>query len=671
MQLPKIKIGSQVNSVSKLNLSHDSNFTAQFGRVGCATILECLPKSKTTIKVNSLLRMAPMVVPTTTRIRYEVFHRFVPFSDLYEPYENLLSGNSYGTAVKSYLPTSVPLINSSSLCALLFNYGWCSAFIKYNDDEWRQLVTNTEKEDAIQAYCQFFNLNLDSEQWLPSFSTPFTDSLPSSSSSTTYSDVNYINPDGADFVFKYSVGSNEYMFLIRLSDDGKFIRSVLLGLGYNLDPADYSSLSALPIFAYCKAYFDTFYPQQNISWTNTIVYQLLDYIRVNNVPASVQTKLREWTDVFAFIAGAYFTDNNDFVSAHISTPSKASAVTFNVNDEASLGMISGGTSSDNTQPALYSQTQTANRIRSLLRLQTLSNLSTVVGGKISDFLKIQTGSSELHNKDSYFIGHSSIVVGVEDINNMTASSNAYLGEYAGKGIGKTSSPKKISYENSNIGYWVVLTAVVPEGNFFQGQAPHLFHRTRMEQYFPQFDGLGYEVTPMNMIMADNAVSSRQPSSSLTSFGFIPQYTSFKFHNNVVAGDLSLRSTRKDMLPYTIDKFITPNDLDVQNKWYIEDGSYKKAVLDSASFVNTTLPIASTEWRFINKYKWLANYDRIFPNGVLGAKFTNFGQQARSLHDDPFFVFNYLEVTQYAHVKPIAESFDTEGESGKTVEVQKQ
>ena len=66
----------------------------------------------------------------------------------------------------------------------------------------------------------------------------------------------------ADFLFQRNVrinGSNEaFTFAFSLSDAGKRLRKILLGLGYQMDFYYKEDFSLMPLFAYYMAYFDAF-----------------------------------------------------------------------------------------------------------------------------------------------------------------------------------------------------------------------------------------------------------------------------------------------------------------------------------------------------------------------------------------------------------------------------
>ena len=82
-------------------------------------------------------------------------------------------------------------------------------------------------------------------------------------------------------------------------------------------------------------------------------------------------------------------------------------------------------------------------------------------------------------------------------------------------------------------------------------------------------------------------------------------------------------------------------------------------------------VASEEFRYINKYDYMGDYNRLFYNhGVFGIQYQN---KPIYVHDDNFIVQTVVDATQTSVLKPVERSFDTfdEDVDDSTISVQAQ
>ena len=71
-QISKISMKSSRRKMAKFNLSHDISTTFGFGEMQPTICRFMLPDSKATMQSDSLIRLAPMNVPTFGRLRLRV-----------------------------------------------------------------------------------------------------------------------------------------------------------------------------------------------------------------------------------------------------------------------------------------------------------------------------------------------------------------------------------------------------------------------------------------------------------------------------------------------------------------------------------------------------------------------------------------------------------------------
>ena len=106
--IPKIKVGLSPRKKSKMNLSFDNSTTANIGTIQPTMCREMVPGEKFVVKQSSLVRLYPMPVPTFGRMSLRNYHCFVPYIDLWQPFDAFMSGQHYSGNGTSFVPTQVP-----------------------------------------------------------------------------------------------------------------------------------------------------------------------------------------------------------------------------------------------------------------------------------------------------------------------------------------------------------------------------------------------------------------------------------------------------------------------------------------------------------------------------------------------------------------------------------
>lgn len=121
--VPKIKVGLAANKKEKHNLSFDNSTTANIGSVQPTMCREMVPNSKFKVKVSSLVRLASMPLPTFGRMSLRHYHAFVPYVDLWQPFDAMMSGQHYkGTNSASFIPNKVPFFTMYNLANFFVSY---------------------------------------------------------------------------------------------------------------------------------------------------------------------------------------------------------------------------------------------------------------------------------------------------------------------------------------------------------------------------------------------------------------------------------------------------------------------------------------------------------------------------------------------------------------------
>lgn len=149
MRVPKIKL-SRRKDREKLDLSFDCSTTANLGQIQPTMCREMVPNSTFKVKVDSLVRLAPLPVPTFGRMKMCHRHVFVSLADMYEPFNAMLAGQQYAVGNNIFYPKRVPTMNLAAMCQyILFNYAYWSVYKKdTSTGQWNLLGSTTLDEEV-------------------------------------------------------------------------------------------------------------------------------------------------------------------------------------------------------------------------------------------------------------------------------------------------------------------------------------------------------------------------------------------------------------------------------------------------------------------------------------------------------------------------------------------
>lgn len=514
-----------------------------------------------------------------------------------------------------------------------------------------------------------------------------------------------VDINNADVLVFREYNGHGYAFAFRLSDFGKRIRKALLGAGYQLNFDTDECVSLMPLFALHKAWYELFGLQLFENYEDTYANKILQRYDNENVDkySFAQTQLNYLDDLFGFaveLGSLWYTEKSDFVNAHTAN------ITSNVKNPAINTFIDVYGASDGKQVAsqnLYGPldnlgvqetdvgknghirtiTQNHGQLDSelLKRLYKWTNRNSIVGQRVRDLLVQQGLSDYVDECEPRFIGYDDTHIQISDVvsnsdtfeaaNSSTPEHGAILGEYGGRGLQYVDS-KQFTFEAKEYGFWVCLAVVVPEAGYCQALDGNVLCCNKTDFYQPEFDGLGMEANPKLLVCADSPVAN--PAIGMgndlrSTFGFAPRYSRLKVAPNVINGDFSLRSTRQDYEPYTLDRLFEING---KNSTSV-DSSGTRSVLIHEKFDVADFPIAGNIWRYIGRYPFLTNFNRIFANvGQLGkisedeVTKVDYSHELTNCQSDNFMVHNTVHMDYWAPMLPIEDSFETleDGNNGR-------
>ena len=668
--------------INKTRYSHNRGYhidtTSDFGSFQ-PTLLEFLSPNDTYSMddFRQLVRNGVMPAPTFGSIKCTNDFSFVPVRDIFPAWDALLSGQYVNTSSRKYIPVSVPTISSLELVLSLCNSSYSKISVFTFDRMHPEKFNLLPSTDNV--YTQIVNTfqSVINDLFTGSSSVTVPANLLSSISYTTgsYGSIDGANLLSADFVLRGS----KYVLAIRLNNAGKRLYKIFKGLGYSLDFLNSNRVSALPLFAFYKAWYDKYYPSRLQNWQSTACYKIIDSIyNAGSVEFLTSNAVSSWKDFISALCDCWYTYNTDFVSANFDKP--ASNVpsssdlpnrTYSPDNSYSNGIMMPASG----QPFVLSQYGliTSAQLQILSRLTRFVNKNSLIGGRIYEYLKVHFGQSVIDAmfRQSNFIG--SFVTDIKlddtysqaDTLDISRGTGQALGSRAGTGSGFSNFSFK--FDAPSHGFLIGMTAIYADSNYCQGDDPILYMLKRFEVPTAEFDALGYELTPKAVIYDNGGYCDVQRSPLKgTSFGYVPTYSKYKYKRNLLNGDMSKRSTRDSFLGFHLDRYITEKaPVFVKNS----DDSY--TITDDYKL---DVPQAGDAWRFALKYPHLTYFNRIFMNSglLVGAviKPESYSPARRGYGgdtivayeqgfvDDNFTVQCAVNATLWNKLKPLAQSFDT-------------
>ena len=748
-QIGKIATQTAFKARSRFNLDHDYNTTLTFGETQPSFIREMIPGSKLEVKSNSLVRLAPMPAPTFGRMKIENRSHFIPLSSLVKHFQDsFLTQTIVSEGNKTFKVEQLPHIQLCRLSWYILTGARCTIYKTAALDESyiSQTVKGFNMTDStsrtaletliasLQGTAQYFTpaspsatppigeygedyiqivpermFNVDDELGNGTLDLSKCTTIPLANRSnsavmfglnrvgaldaTGAEDYAYgaVHLNSADFVHTVTRSNGEIIhFAFRLSNFGKRLRKILIGLGYQIDFRATNEVSLLPLFAYYKAYFDSFGLTLYQNYLQTNACKCLTDFDYNNTPSYNdydETLPRQIFRNFIYDLGNCFaTAPQDYISSHTLTtavsPSAMDAMTFIDVDTDIQVPISMGDSSNGdlglTNPHAYINNVIHSHLDSeyLKKLYKWTNKNTIAGKRIREILISQGFGDWVDKQKTFFIGQDEQRIEIMEISataDTTSMGGSSLGEWAGKGRSEKSS-KKHSYETDEHGYFITISTLVPEGGYTQALSDHVNELSKFDFYNPEFDSMGYDASRFSETVCGTQNWSQHggdqddATASLTeTFGFKPRYLEKKVQFNKTNGDFNLRSTRNSYLPYTLDKLIDVGEREVtEDPTRIANEPYFHV---KKLFPLTDIPSAGDVWRYYYRYAWLSNFNRIFVNGGAiqyfpqGDEIDFISQEMEATQADNFLLHQYNEVTYHAPMLSISHSYETTDDYG--------
>lgn len=638
------------------NTDFDNNTTMDFGFCQPLFCQFLLPDSDISVSAKQLVRLAPMPVPSFARVSLVNKFVFVPWSDLCGYYEAMLSNMPYNGSV---VPTQLPFISNAFMAKMLLTKEFDTRCTVYEVDT---SVSSPVTYKLSTSSAALTNCTALAELWKKEFSQH------NISRSLLFTpiqgDSSAIAPNTADYVYRFNNGNSDIMVCFRYSQRAKHFRSVVLGLGYNLALSDWTSVNALPLFAFYKAWYDTYAPKRSMAWTDTPFYAFIKNVSDNYIP-NIASESEVVNRILRPLSTCYYVSNDDFVSVHRSTVENVGISPFPFVDENGGSFVTDNFTS-NSQPNINSSISLI-CLDVVKRLTRFVNKDSIIGQKMSTWVRNHFNAQVANSlyEDVYQVKTDILPLQINDVfstadtADSASQSGERLGSYAGKGIGFGDTGCRFHADRH--GYLLCVSSVVPKSGYFQGNDTSLYGLDRFTLPSADFDALGFEVTPFGFVAGDVGYNTGFTSSSSkldysAGFGFVPRFSGYKFKKNIVNGDMSRRGLLDAMSPYYLDRILQCGDV-----YFNQAGHNKYALV--REFV-PSIPKASEKWRYLTRYPWLGDYDRIFYNDdVYHGTDSNSDNDHQSTEDTPARSDNFIVQSLFTMqirdcLKPLSMSYDT-------------
>lgn len=475
--------------------------------------------------------------------------------------------------------------------------------------------------------------------------------------------------NSADFVFKedyidfpqasYAGG---FVVGVHLTPNGKRLIKIFNACRIHFGRKKDVSLDK--ILAYYKVWFDKFNAGRNIQWRDTNAYKLIHSFYDTGIPTEKVFRQRDlyidfdfldvniirnlrltWLNFLCDLTNCVYCSPLDNITVATDSPILENTMQthsnpiYDVPGFAGSNTIEVPSTKDNTIQAItddaapYYQTygnQTGISVRLMQTLYKLVNKNSVLGSKVDEYLRAHGIANGLPK--TKILGDNKFMCTLDEVFATVNNDSSLLGEYAGKGVGSGQS-ETMHFECDSFGYLIQFTTLVPLGGYAQGDS--FEYISRYDFYQSEFDSLGMEVLPQSSVLGQRDYFMSTPFDDSV-FGFVPRYFNLKVENNLQNGGFVFNSEKSSFLPYSLDKIISQPSVEE----FINANTLLPSVYDK--FFNN-LP-ADEELRYIGRKEFYGNFDRIF--------YDTTGKT------DNFIIHIVQELSMYAPMKPIDNSFET-------------
>ena len=537
---------------------------------------------------------------------------------------------------------------------------------------------------------------------------------------------NFTYTDSDNVVHTYAL-----TFAFRFSDFGRAIRDVIIASQMQLDITSGRFVSFLPLFAIYQAYFECQSLQLYRNWKNTAAYKLLRVFATNaqvgfTDPSVNYTQIclklwnlnESYVNLFrTFInelATMWCISGQDFVSSMTRSPTVSPLVFNDLDRFAVSGTLPhevanqvdprNNTTTDSDTPIDQSDTSiepsdvTQNSqpfinqinhdpvLASILKTISLRmNVNTVIGRKTVDLLRAN-GFGEWYDLQKavpidYGETNLELSATVSTADTSTAEGKgADLGQYGGRGHGHQTHKAK-TYKSSVPGYYVMLTTIYVDAGYTQAIDAACYNVDVDDFYRQDFDSKGFEINPKSLVHGSLTWTEEGDFNALNEgFGYSPTYMKFKVQSNKLLGYFAKGELSDVYDTYHMDKLLPIGERrSIRSKSFMQTNSDASNAGEiqfytvGARISPHNMPISGNIWRYLGRFPWLAQFDRIFKLqdydlckmiGMYGVDSDHILETVTKIYSyfvcspENYTCLNKVYFDSWQKKNPIAESFNT-------------
>lgn len=533
---------------------------------------EVVPGDRWHIKLDCFTRLSSMVLPTFGRCKIVNRFFYVPYSVIHDSWNEFMSGQDVAT---------LGGIRVTPACNTISNQTIVDAFIR-----------------AYDGNIEDFNI------------APLTEKG--------------VATAVADFVITDSGNAVTYRF----TKYGRICFSILKGLGYGINwtLSDTTVMSAMPFIAYCKVCYDWLVDS---NFVNSVDFDANGLFHLNGALLSYGMLINGLRVFACFYDKDYFTASwqqpNQVDSSAVSNPFSTSLRAYNVVNANQNGVARQSSVQNNPSGTTLTVVKTnTDTFFSEYGLRVLESVSSFIrkrlltGFRHDKQLEAEFGlklDPEIAGR-SYYIGSVEVPVEISDVMSTASTTDASLGEYAGKGIGFNDGQFTFEERHQEFGIILCMSAVVPDIHYFQGRNRELFHVARTDFFTPEFEDVGPQTIRNDELFtgftteSDYSAGQGYGGNPDGIFGYSPRYSEYKtgVQTDNILGDYLIKDFNGSGVMdsfHFFRKFATPSSTSPLSNTY----SFKTTA--DASQFNRVFQVTSNEPEHFNvMYNFNISVDRL-------------------------------------------------------------
>ena len=490
---PMVKLRQAISGKQKINKSHDSIFTQDFGFPQPVLFDPLIPGTSAQVKCSMFSRLAPLAVPTFGDVRIELNAFFIPLRLLQpginEKLNNTFYATSSGLAVtdKAHYTTNKNLAEAISQ---LSTNGTSSNYDFYYNGGY-YIFTDFSKRLYFILNSLGYGVNLTH------LDTTRVSMLPLLAFARVYCDY-LVSPN-----YRKNAIATIGKFFVQ-QETKSFTTAEVVALLNFLSNAIYD-----PDF-FTSAWQDNNSPGSDFKG-----------IGYNDPYSSVNTG--EGSEVVT-------SRNSILWSIFGTTPKEGDDLEVNLSD---YGF------------ALWQNT--ANRVKRM----------AFVGSRWFDRQLAEIGiKPKFANHDQVeFLGSFQTQVQISDVMSTAGTSDNELGDYAGKGISYFNDGR-FSVETDERGYLMILSTIRPRVQYYQGRERHVLHVDPDDFWQPDYDNIGMQpirndelYSNFNGVTNDWNAGQNYGLKPDGIFGFSPRYSEYAYKGAKVIGDFQVKTLNTGLDSY--------------------------------------------------------------------------------------------------------------------------